>query len=137
MSPRTAFLSKLIGLYCVLISLSMIAHGQVIAAAANDLMHSPAVMLLSGVFALACGLAMVLCHNVWSGGAAPVTITLLGWSSLIKGVFFLFVSQETAAGLYGGLHYDRYLQAYGAGTLVLGIYLTYSGFRPAARQPAR
>jgi hypothetical protein len=33
--------------------------------------------------AVAAGLAMALEHNIWSGGALPVTVTLMGLSSRI------------------------------------------------------
>jgi hypothetical protein len=47
-------------------------------------------------------------HNVWSGGALPVVVTLVGWVALIKGLLLLFLSPEAAAGLYlGGLHYEQ------------------------------
>jgi hypothetical protein len=38
------------------------------------------------------GLAIVIGHNVWSGGALPVIVTLFGWIILIRGVVLLFPS---------------------------------------------
>ena len=49
------------------------------------------VLLFAGVFALIVGLAIVLGHNVWSGGAAPAIVTLVGWASLVKGLLILFL----------------------------------------------
>src|SRR5690348_14216277 len=34
----------------------------------------------------AAGTALVIGHNVWSGGVLPVVVTLLGWLTLIKGI---------------------------------------------------
>jgi hypothetical protein len=37
-------------------------------------------MLVYAIISLAVGVAMILGHNVWSGGALPVVVTLVGWS---------------------------------------------------------
>jgi hypothetical protein len=42
--------------------------------------------------AVTAGLAIVIGHNVWSGGALLVIVTLLGWIILIRGVVLLFLS---------------------------------------------
>jgi hypothetical protein len=43
-----------------------------------------------GAITLAAGLAMVLAHNIWSGGALVVVVTVVGWITLIKSLLFLF-----------------------------------------------
>lgn len=134
MSPRTTFLSKLIGIYCILMSLSMIAHRQATVETMTALLHNPALVFVIGVIAVAAGLAMVLGHNIWSGGGLPVTVTLIGWLSLIKGVLLLFLSREAASGLFlAGFHNERSFELYAAITLVLGVYLTFGGFKSTAR----
>jgi hypothetical protein len=85
MSARTTFFSKLIGLYLILISLAMIVHKQATIMSMNALVHNAPVLFVVGVIAVAAGLAMVLGHNVWSGGVLPVVVTLTGWLLLIKG----------------------------------------------------
>jgi hypothetical protein len=52
------------------------------------------VMLVYAIISLAVGLAMILGHNVWSGGALPVVVTLVGWLILAKGLMLLFVTPE-------------------------------------------
>ena len=134
MSPPTFFLSKLIGIYCILISLSMVAHRQGTVEAMTALVHDPALVFIAGVMALAAGLAMVLAHNIWTGGALTITVTIIGWLSLIKGVLLLFFLPGEASGVFlAGLHNEYLFDLYAAITLVLGIYLTYGGFRSTAR----
>ncbi len=77
MSPRTAFLSRLIGLYLILVSLAMVAHKQATVESMAALVRNPPVLFVIGVIAVAAGLAMVLSHNVWSGGVHPVVVTLM------------------------------------------------------------
>jgi len=129
-SPRTLFLSRLIGLYCILIGLSMITRGQATVETVTALLQNSAMTLILGVIALAAGLAMVLAHNKWSGGALAVVVTLIGWMALVKSLFFLFLPHEMEAGLFlGQLHYRQLFYLYSAISLVLGVYLTYGGFR--------
>ena len=130
MSPRTLFLSRLIGLYCILVALSMMTRKQATLESVTALLRDPSMIFIVGVITLAAGLAMVLAHNIWSGGALVVIVTLVGWITLIKSLFFLFLPPEMEAGLFlGQLHYQQLFYMYGAISLVLGVYLTYGGFK--------
>jgi len=102
MSPRTLFLSRLIGLYCILVALSMITRRQATLESVTALLQNPSMMLILGVITLAAGLAMVLAHNIWSGGALVVVVTLVGWITLIKSLLFLFLPPDMQARLFFG-----------------------------------
>jgi hypothetical protein len=130
MSSRTIFLSRLIGLYCIVIALSMMTRRQDTVETVTALLQNSSMMLIVGIITLAAGLAVVLAHNIWSGGALGVVVTLVGWITLIKSLFFLFLPPEMEAGLFlGQLHYRQLFYLYTAISLVLGVYLTYGGFR--------
>jgi hypothetical protein len=129
MSPRTLFLSRLIGLYCILVALSMMSRRQATVETVTALLQNPSLIFIVGVITLAAGLAMVLAHNLWSGGALVVVVTLVGWITLFKSLLFLFLPPEMEAGVFlGQLHYQQLFYLYGAFSLVLGVYLTYGGF---------
>ena len=128
MSPRTAFLSKLIGLYSIVVSLSMVTHKQATVEMMQELIHNPPLLFVCGVMAVGAGLAMILVHNIWSGGALPVIVTLIGWLSLLKGLLLLFLWPEAASRFFlAGLHYEQFFYLYAAISFLLGIYLTYGG----------
>ena len=130
MSPRTIFLSRLIGLYCIVVALSMMTRRQATVETVTALLQNPSMMLIVGIITLAAGLAVVVAHNIWSGGALAVVVTLVGWITLIKSLFFLFLPPEMEAGLFlRQLHYQQLFYLYGAFSLVLGVYLTYGGFK--------
>jgi len=130
MSPRTLFLSKLIGLYCILVALSMMTRRQATLESITALLHNTPMMFVLGAITLIAGLAMVLAHNKWSGGALAVIVTLVGWITLVKSLFFLFLPPEMEAGLFlGQLHYQQFFYLYCVFSLVLGIGLTYGGFK--------
>lgn len=129
MRTRTAFLGRLIGLYCILVCLALAAHKQASVEAVNALIHNPASMLILGVIALATGLAMVLAHNVWSGGALPVVVTLVGWISLVKGLVFLVLTPDAVVAYMNALRYEELFYVYMVFDILLGLYLTIAGFR--------
>jgi len=130
MSSRTIFLSRLIGLYCIVIALSMMTRRQSTVETVTALLQNPSMMLIVGIITLAAGLAVVLAHNKWSGGALVVIVTLVGWITLIKGLSLLFLPHEMEVRLFlGRLHYRQLFYMYTAFSLVLGVYLTYGGFK--------
>jgi len=129
MSPRTLFLSKLIGLYCILAALSMMTRIQVTMDTVAALLQNASMMLILGIITLAAGQAMVLAHKIRSGGAPVVVVTLVSWITLTKSLLFLFLPPEMAAGFFlRQLHYKQLFYLYATISLVLGVYLTYNGF---------
>jgi putative exporter of polyketide antibiotics len=74
MSSRTIFLSRLIGLYCILIALSMMTRKQATLESVAAVLRDPSMMFVLGAMTLVAGLAMVLAHNIWSGGVLAVVV---------------------------------------------------------------
>jgi len=133
MSLRTLFLSRLIGLYCILVALSMMIRRQTTVETVTALLQSPSMMLIVGIITLAAGLAMVLAHNIWSGGELAVVVTLVGWTTLMKSLFFLFLPPVMETRLFlQQLHYQQLFYLYTTISLLLGVYLSYGGFRRTA-----
>ena len=129
MSPRTIFLSKLIGLYCIILALSLVLNKAALMEEITALAQNSPVMLVVGVFTLFAGLAMVLGHNVWRGGGVTIVVTLVGWLTLLKALLILFVPPSVVSrSLLQPLQSDRLFYVRMALTLLLGIYLTYGGF---------
>ncbi|MBV8197207.1 MAG: hypothetical protein JO263_03660 [Candidatus Eremiobacteraeota bacterium] len=137
MSSRTVFLAKLIGLYALIFGLSMFANKQGTVNAVAALMRDPGVVLLCGIFALSVGISMILAHNVWSGGAVPVAVTVIGWLSAVKGLVLLFLAPQALSAYFQGLHYEQFFYPYATVTLLLGAYLTYGGFSGASSRTPR
>jgi hypothetical protein len=128
MSALTIFLAKLIGLYCVLFGLAMFAQKQAILDVVTAVLRDGPVLLLIELIGVAAGLAIVIGHNVWSGGALAVVVTILGWIILIRGVVLLFLSPPGKVRFFEMFRYAQLFSLYAGITLVLGLYLTYAGF---------
>lgn len=108
----------------------MVLHHRSFAETAGLLIHDRPLLLVLGMITLVAGLALVLAHNIWSGGALPVVVTLIGWITLIRGIVLLLVPPEALAMFVQKIDIERNFYVPAVITLVLGFYLTYKGFRP-------
>jgi vacuolar-type H+-ATPase subunit I/STV1 len=90
----TKFLARLMGFWIVLTVVGMMVTPAASLQAITRLFSDPALMWITGVFTLLIGLAVVLTHNRWSGGAVPVLVTLYGWIALVKGLLFIWLPAE-------------------------------------------
>ena len=77
---------------------------------------------------LVAGLAIVLAHNVWSGGVLPIVVTVFGWILLIKGLVLLLLPPDTSFAYFEALRYSELFYLYASLNLVIGIYLTVFSF---------
>ena len=128
MSPLTIFLATLLGLYCIIVALVMMMRKQSAVATVKALITNPPLLLLVEVLGLAGGLAMIIGHNIWSGGALPVVVTLVGWLMAIRGTGLLALSPNATMKVFEGLRYERLFYLYMGATLLLGLYLICAGF---------
>lgn len=125
MSRLTVFLARFIGLFTILLVAGLAVRGSATVEAA---VADAPVMLTYAIVSLAAGLAMILGHNVWSGGALPVVVTVVGWLILAKGLVLLLVTPEAMKQLFGGMHYGEHYYLYLLPALAIGLYLTFAGF---------
>ncbi len=128
MSARTVFLARLFGLYCLVMAAAMLMQRDAYPATVIAMMADAPLVLTLGVFTLFAGLALVLLHNIWTGGALPIIITLLGWLTLIKGATLLLLPAARLSALYAAVSPNAILIS-GVLTLLLGVYLTAAGFK--------
>ena len=128
MSPLTIFLAKFLGLYCIVLALALMKRGQDAVITIKALVANPPLLLFVELISLAGGLAIVIGHNVWSGGALPVVVTLVGWLMVIRGAGLLALSPAATARLVDAMRYEQRFYLYMGIALVLGLYLTWAGF---------
>jgi len=126
MPSLTIYPARLIGLSVLLLAGALLVRGEAVvtATAANG-----PVMFVYAIFSLAAGLAIILGHNVWSGGTLPIIVTLVGWLIFAKGVVLLLAKPETFIVLLERIHYSEHFVLYLApAALIIGLYLAYAGF---------
>jgi ABC-type xylose transport system permease subunit len=91
-------------------------------------------MLVYAILSLAAGLAIILGHNVWSGGTLSVIVTLVGWLIFAKGLVLMLVTPETLTPFLERMQQHYHYPVYVVPTLIIGLYLTYAGFTATSKQ---
>ncbi|HEX8806806.1 MAG TPA: hypothetical protein VF741_07645, partial [Candidatus Aquilonibacter sp.] len=79
MSKATVYLARLLGLFLLIMGISMVVQGPNTVATWIALIHDLPLVYFAGLSALAAGIAMVLSHNIWRGGLLPVIVSILAW----------------------------------------------------------
>jgi hypothetical protein len=125
MSKLTIFLARSIGLFTLFLVAGFLVRGET---ALETTVADGPVMLSYAIIALAMGVAMVVGHNVWSGGALVVVVTLVGWLMLAKGFLLLILSPEALIAMIHRVGYGEHYPLFLAPAAGLGLYLTSRGF---------
>jgi len=128
MSRLTIYLGRLIGLFLLIVALSMLLDRDSIIEMATAILDDRALLLIVGLVALGVGLAIVIGHNLWSGGLLPIVVTLFGWSQLLRGLALLLLPAETQVAFFQLMRLEDFFYVYAGIPLVIGAYLTYAGF---------
>jgi hypothetical protein len=131
MSTLTIYLARLIGLSAVLLVATLFVRGNALIMA--TIADGP-VMLAYAIFSLVAGLAIILGHNVWSGGTLPVIVTSVGWLIFAKGLILMLVAPETLTPLLERMQQHYHYPVYVVPALIIGLYLTYAGFTAPSKQ---
>jgi hypothetical protein len=127
--PTTSiFLAKLIGPLFVALGLAMLVNPAVSQTMSEEFLRSHALIFLSGLITLVAGLAIVNLHNAWTRDWR-VIITVLGWLSVIGGIFRIALPQAVASiGMAMFAHRTTPLVA-GVVMLALGGFLSFKGYQ--------
>jgi hypothetical protein len=128
MSPLTLYLAKFYGVFCLLMTATLAARPRTSLQAINALMANRGLVLVAGIAAMGGGVAAVIGHNVWSGGALALVVTLFGWVTLIKGFALIALDPSELAALYRALRYPERFRVAMVFALVLSVGLTAAAF---------
>ncbi|MFI4918225.1 MAG: hypothetical protein ACHP65_01570 [Legionellales bacterium] len=122
------FLSKVLGIYLLIVSSIMLVNMHQFLNNVNLLIHDAPLMFVTGFFTVVLGVLMVVSHNIWQNNWR-LLITLLAWMSLFKGICLLMCPNfiNSVSTLFTQNTTTAYLSA--AVDLFLGILLGYFGFR--------
>ena len=124
---NTALLAQFLGLFSVILALSMLAQRKMVVHIMKDVLKNRSTTYLIGMLEVVGGLLLVLNHAVWDS-ALTTAISVLGWLLLIEGVFYLFATQKFIKSIVKIL--DNYKAYYISSVLyfIFGVYLVYAGF---------
>jgi uncharacterized membrane protein len=121
-------IARLIGPLFAVLGIGMLANQTLYAEMIPEAVRIPTLIYLSGLLALAAGLAMLNFHRAWTADWR-VIITVLGWMMVIAGVIRIVLPRLTASlatTIYSG---PAAIAIGGAVVLVLGGFLSFKGYR--------
>ncbi len=121
------YLAKLIGPLMLVIAAAMLINQDNMRDMAADFLEHRGLIFLAGILTLLAGLAIVLSHNVWVAGW-PVIITILGWLSVIGGVFRVVFPDSVRSIGESMLEKKGIFTAGGIVQAVIGAWLCYVGY---------
>ncbi|HEY5289141.1 MAG TPA: hypothetical protein VIJ59_03810 [Caulobacteraceae bacterium] len=128
MSPLTIYLARFLGVACLLLCAALAARPKTALAAIDSIRDQPGLLLVTGIFTMAGGAAMVVGHNQWSDGALTIVVTALGWLILIKGFAVMAAPSAVLAVFYLALGYPGRFRLVMAIGFLLSLWLTWAGF---------
>jgi len=120
-------LARIIGPYMLIAGIGLMGSRASYRQLINELPNQKLLLMIMGAFTLIIGLLMLQFHNVWSMDWR-LLITLIGWSTTIKGALALlspdamigFASRFTAS--------EMALNIQGVIVLLLGAFMSYMGY---------
>jgi hypothetical protein len=124
---NSIFLAKLMGPVALVIALSLFMHAKSYQAMAQEFLHSPALIFLSGLLTMTAGLAVVLTHNVWVANW-PVLITLFGWLATVGGAVRIAFPDQVRTMGESMLRKPTAMTVGGAIWLAIGLVLCFFGY---------
>lgn len=124
----TLFLAKLIGIIALVKGIAILTKKKECASIVGEFMNNRPLMYFVSVLELAGGLAIVLNHNIWSGSAVAVIITIMGWLMIIEGIAVSIVPFSSMMKLFKSFTTVGALRFWAIVAIVVGVYLSYVGF---------
>lgn len=128
MSPLTLFLAKLLGAVLITMAAVLAARGSTLAQTARRMIADPGAVMLVGSLRIGLGLAIMIGHDIWTGGALPIAVTLFGWALYFSGLLLLFATPERLTAIVDGMKLERNMPVYALGVGLVGLYFLGAGF---------
>ncbi len=128
--PLTYFLAQIMGLYVLLVGLSMLFGKQRWWHVINELCEprSHTLGYVIGMLALPVGLLLVLLHNYWNSGLLALVVTIFGWIILLKSIFVFVASPKQMGSMVKTIKMEQWWYVYVCVVLIIGAYLASAGF---------
>lgn len=123
----TLFLSKVIGVYLLVMGIAVLVNRRHIMLAVVSLAKERVAQLIAGVVALLFGLILVNVHNDWSTLPASI-ISFVGWAGVVKGALYLLLPEAKLAKIVQMFSDRSWYMADGIIAILVGLYLANYGY---------
>ncbi|MGB2600063.1 MAG: hypothetical protein WBC99_06435 [Candidatus Omnitrophota bacterium] len=120
-------LARFLGLLFVIITAGVLLNLKNYQKVMEDFFENSALVYIGGVMALVFGIFLVMFHNIWALNWT-VLITILGWSSLIKGILLIVFPNMIFKMTEMCRKSTAVLAVHVIIILALGVFLTIMGY---------
>ncbi len=121
------FLAKVLGIYLLVIGLSMLINGKTIKPLLTNIINDPSLLFVTGFIALILGILLVVSHNIWAADWR-IVITIVAWMALLKGIIRIacpqFAFNASKKWVENSFNYNISMIL----VLLIGLFLSYHGF---------
>jgi len=125
---KSKFLSKVIGIYLIFISISMFINIHQFSSLVSSMINNMPLMLALGCITLILGILMVVSHNVWQWNWR-VIVTIVSWLILLKGASIVLYPQLIDKLSMAFVQNTNFAYIAAILDLILGLFLIYFGFK--------
>jgi hypothetical protein len=132
---RTRMFARVLGPYLVLVTITAVARASQMRTLASEFGASPVWAWVTGAFILLSGLIVVALHQYW-GSAAAIIVSVLGWMTVLKGLFLLALPQSYISAVNSAIDPSIWWRTGFIVVALVGLYLTYVGWATAPSRPA-
>ncbi len=126
------FLAKLLGLYLLIVAFDLLVRRKEAEGAVKDFAASKGLLFYSGSLSLLLGLAIAIAHPIWETNWRGL-ITLLAYLMIVRGLMRTAFPSLLQKKIYPFFRNQYWLLL--IILIILGVYLTYSGFNAQAMIP--
>jgi len=114
-------LAQILGMVFSVLGLSMVLNKKWMTLVVDEMFKNQGLTWLAGLITLLMGATIVVINNIWTSGL-PLIITILGWLTLLKGVF-LMLFPNISFSYYKKMNKENVFVWGGLFVFILGVML--------------
>lgn len=126
---RTRMFARVLGPFFTIVPIIVAARATDMRAMLTEFTASTVWPWVAGAFILMGGIAIIAFHQIWRGAAA-IIVSVMGWVLAARGIFLMAFPDTFASVANRVIDATAVWQAAFAVFALIGLYLTYVGWRP-------
>ena len=131
---RTRMFARVLGPFLVIVDVTAVARASDMRGLLSQFTANSLWPWVTGAFILLFGLVIIAAHQYWRGAAA-IVVSLLGWLIALRGLFLLAFPKTFDSVANSMIGAQVWWVAVCIALALVGLYLTYVGWIPAASRP--
>jgi hypothetical protein len=126
--------ARALGPFLAIVTVTAVVRASDMRTLLSDFAGNPVWPWVTGAFVLLIGLFVIALHQYWRSAPA-VIVSVLGWFIALKGLFLLAFPQTYLSAANDAVGAVALWRTGFIVLALLGLYLTYVGWMPAASRP--